>query len=153
MKFWKKQYLLDNFNSINKTLLSCLLILLLAISSINVYSNRNTTTKKTTTTKKKPQPTKSKAPAKKTIPPNSHLFIADTMLASGIFYKHLLVTINGIKHNVNIIQVDLNNDKAEIEVVKGGNNIVELERLPEMLCNSKIDTSIKEFVGGLNANF
>ena len=110
------------------------------------------TKKKKTTTTKKP-PAKTKPTPRKTTPPNSHIFLADTLLAKGISYKQLLVTINGLKHLVNIIQVDINNSLAEIGVVKGGHNIVELERLPNMLCNSKIDTTLKEFVGGINANF
>jgi hypothetical protein len=115
----------------------------------------NTKSKKSTSQKSKSSTNKnkSKGNVRKNIPPNSHIFIKDTLLASGIIYKKLLTTINGLKHEVNIIQVDLTNNKAEIEIIKGGNNVMELENLTDMLHNSKVDTSKKEIVAGINANF
>jgi hypothetical protein len=79
--------------------------------------------------------------------------LQDTLLSSGIIYKQLLVTINGLKHKVNIIQVDIKNNSVELSVIKGGNNIVELESLPNLLSNSKVDTTLKKIVAGMNANF
>ena len=103
---------------------------------------------------RKPAPKKTtKKPAARKPPPNSHIFLQDTLLSSGIIYKQIIVTINGLKHKVNIIQVDLNNNRAEVAVVKAGNNKIELETLPNLLCNSKVDTSQKEIVAGMNANF
>ena len=94
-----------------------------------------------------------KKPVTKKLPPNSHTFLTDSLLSSGIAYKELLVSINGIKHAVHIIQVDLTNPKASVEIIKGGNNIIELERLPDMLNNDKLDTTKRKFAGGINANF
>ncbi|MCL2040290.1 MAG: phosphodiester glycosidase family protein [Bacteroidetes bacterium] len=136
---------------------------LIAVSNIDIHAQKKQTTttkkapakKQTTTTKKAPakkQTTKKKTPTKNT-PPNSHIFLQDTLLSSGISYKQLITTINGVKHKVNIIQVDLNNSKAEVSVIKGGNNVVELETLTNLLSNSKVDTSQKEIVAGVNANF
>jgi exopolysaccharide biosynthesis protein len=118
---------------------------------IEVYSAK----KKNTSKSKSKTKTKSKSKkysAKKAVP-NSHIFIKDTLLSSEIKYKQLLMTINGLKHKVNIIQIDMNNNKAELAVVKGGNNIVELETLPNLLSNSKMDTTQREIVAGINANF
>jgi exopolysaccharide biosynthesis protein len=148
---------------INK-LMNKLLILMLCFSityvfpteTFNLHAQKKTTAKKSTkkkSTKKKPRRKSRKKAAKKAIPKNSHIFLKDTLLADGISYKHLHVTINGLKHSVNVLQVDLFNKKTEINVVKGGNNITELERLPEMLSHLNNNTSEKKVIGGINANF
>ena len=134
---------------------------LIVVSNIDVYANKkkqttsskNTNTKKQTTSKTPAKKQTTKRPPPKKSPPNSHTFLQDTLLSSGIIYKQLLVSINGLKHKVNIIQIDLNNSKAEVSVVKAGNNIVELETLTNLLSNSKVDTTQKEIVAGMNANF
>ncbi|MDR0927120.1 MAG: phosphodiester glycosidase family protein [Ignavibacteria bacterium] len=105
---------------------------------------------KTKTSKKNSK--KSKAPAVRPAQPSSHIFIQDTMLCDGIYHKQLIATINGIKHCVNIIQIDIINKKATVGVVKGGNNITELERLPDMLPFIPDDTASRITMGGINAN-
>lgn len=121
---------------------------------------KKTTAKSKSKSKPKPKPkAKKKTPQKakstpiRKVQPNAHIFLKDSLLADGISYKQLYLTINGIKHSVHILQVDLINNKTEINVVKGGNNITELERLPIMLDNSNVDTSQRKIIGGINANF
>ena len=85
--------------------------------------------------------------------PNSHIFLIDSLLADGISYKKLVVTINGLKHCINVLQVDLQNPKTDIRVVKGGNNITELERLQDMFANTTVDFPNEKIMGGINTNF
>ena len=104
--------------------------------------------KKKKATKKR---TIGKATQKKTAKPE-HVFLLDTMLADGIFYKHVIISMNNQKNDVHILQVDLNNRKADLEVIKAGNNNVELVKLPEMLSKAASETE-NNIVGGINANF
>ena len=84
---------------------------------------------------------------------NSHIVITDSLLAEGINYKKKIVTINGLKHCVYVLQVDLTNPKTEIGLAKGGNSNIELARLPVMFANTFIDTLHKQIIGGINASF
>jgi len=159
-------------NKTINTIILCLLFSVLFCYTYNndIYAARKQKQQKTTAKEKgkkgkdKSVTTKSKSnktqTTKKTKPnpirkaqPSFHVFLKDSLLEDGIVYKQLYITINGIKHSVHILQIDLTNNKTEINVVKGGNNITELERLHIMLDNSNIDTSQKKIVGGINANF
>jgi hypothetical protein len=144
-------------NKIIQIIIFTFSFLLIGISPIDTHSAKKKTSSTSSSSKKgKPKGKKKKrksAQIIKRVAPNSHIFIKDTLLSSGITYKQLYVTINGLKHCVNILQVDLLNNKAGVGVFKGGNNITELERLPELLSNYGLDTSKMEIAGGINGNF
>ncbi len=107
--------------------------------------------KKSKSTKKKSK-RKSSNSTTKGISKSEHTFLLDTILESGIYYKHIIINLNNQKNDVHILQVDLNNKKTNIEVIKAGNNIVDLEKLPDMVNN--VDSSNSNIiVGAINANF
>ncbi len=127
------------------------------VEPVSIYPAPKKTVVKKTTSKKSKSKSKSKSKikksntSKKNIKPPSHTFIVDSLLESGISYKRVHISMNNLKHDVHILQLDLNNKKVELNVVKAGNNITELEKLPAMLPYIESDSS--KTLGGINANF
>lgn len=127
-------------------------IVLPAVFPVETYAAKKTKKK---TTKKKT--TKKRSTKKKTTKKNykpEHTFLIDTLLAEGISYKRVLIKLNKYKNDIHILQVNLTDKKTTLKTIKAGNNIMELEKLPEMLQkdseNNKQNYSV---IGGVNANF
>lgn len=144
--------------AINFIFLLTSLLLVVALPTEEMFAaKKNTTTSKSASKKKKTSTSKSKSKSRSKTPPpaspTTHTFVKDTLLADGINYKQLYVNVNKVTHLVNIIQIDMGNSKVAYEVMKAGNNNTELETLPNLISNMKVDVSKKNIVGGINANF
>ncbi len=96
---------------------------------------------------------KKKKPAKRTLPAGTRYeLLQDTLLSSGVVYKRLQVTMNRMKHDVHILQAEIENPQSRIKVMKANNNISELSKLQDIIqyFDSLDNTNIK---GAVNANF
>ncbi len=97
------------------------------------------------------KPKKRKA-APKTYPPPSHFFVQDTLLADGVAYKRVFITIKGVKHDVHVLQADLQSADCEVKIMKANQNIASLAKLHDIM---KYYDSLEanKILGAVNANF
>lgn len=88
----------------------------------------------------------------KSYPPPSHFFVQDTLLADGIAYKRVFITMKGLKHDVHVLQADLKNEDSEIKIMKANENISELAKLHDIMRYYDSLDQVK-VLGAVNANF